>query len=117
MCPDIWVPPASKSDPPILIGKGHKTLEGKWIFSRKITLRNPKNNRTQELCILDDELSDDALGQLIGEAYENFLRDTNDLTERKPPTREERLQVGSALRELRAHSVKRNESTNGKIYY
>jgi len=114
---EVWIPEGAYQDPPVLIGKGRKTLEGKWIFTRKITLRNPKNNRTQELCILDDELSGDALAQMVGEAYDNFLRDTSDLPTRRIPTREQRLEVGAALRNVRANAVKREESSNGKLYY
>jgi len=114
---EIWIPEGAYQDPPVLIGKGHKTLEGNWIFKRKIILRNPKNNRTQELCILDDELSGEALSQMVGEAYETFLRDTSDRAPQRPPTREERLQVGAALREIREHATKRKESSAGKIYF
>jgi len=114
---ELWIPEGAYQDPPVLIGKGHKTLEGKWIFQRKITLRNPTNNRTQELCILDDELSGEALEQMVGEAYENFLADTNHRSAQRPPTREQRLQVGGALREIRAHALKREESSAGKIYF
>ena len=117
MAGNLWIPEGAYQDAPVLIGNGHKTLEGKWIFSRKITLRNPTNNRTQELCILDDELSGEALEQMVGEAYDNFLRDTNDRPAKRPPTREQRLEVGEALRNIRANSVKRKESSNNRIYY
>ena len=113
----IWTPPGAVQLPPVLIGQGHKTLDGKWIFNRKIVFTNPRNNRTQDCCILDNEMSDDALASSVGIAYENFIRDTDDLPAKPVFSVKRRQEIGRAIREIREHKAKRLESSNGQIYY
>ena len=117
MTSTVWTPPGAAQLPPVLIGKGVKTLEGKWIFNRKITFTNPRNNRTQDVCILDNELSDDAVATMVGEAWESFLLETDHLPAKPVFTIPQRQEIGRAIRHVREQSAKRRESTNGKIYY
>ena len=113
----MWTPKGSAQLPPALIGDGVKTLDGKWIFNRMFTFTNPRNNRTQDVCILDNEMSDDMLASSIGIAWENFLRDTDDLPAKPVFTVARRQEIGRAIREVREHRQKRQESSNGRIYY
>ena len=113
----MWTPPGAAQLPPVLIGQGQKTLDGKWIFNRMFTFTNPRNNRTQEVCILDNELSDDALATLVGEAWENFLRDTDDLPAKPVFSVARRQEIGRAIRDVREQAEKRRESSNQKLYY
>ena len=113
----MWTPPGAAQLPPVLIGQGQKTLDGKWIFNRMFTFTNPRNNRTQEVCILDNELSDDALATLVGEAWENFLMDTDDLPAKPVFTVARRQEIGRAIRDVREQAAKRRESSNQQIYY
>ena len=113
----MWTPPGAAQLPPVLIGQGQKTLDGKWIFNRMFTFTNPRNNRTQDVCILDNEMSDDMLATVIGEAWENFLRDTDHLPAKPVFSVARRQEIGRAIREVREHAVKRRESSNQKLYY
>ena len=113
----MWAPPGAAQLDPVLIGEGVKTLEGKWIFNRMFTFTNPRNNRTQPVCVLDNEMSDDQLAAHLGIAWENFLRDTNDLPAKPVFSVARRQEIGRAIRDVREHRQKRNESSNQKIYY
>ena len=113
----MWTPPGAAQLPPVLIGQGQKTLDGKWIFNRMFTFTNPRNNRTQDVCILDNEMSDDMLATVIGEAWENFLRDTDHLPAKPVFSVARRQEIGRAIREVRENAVKRRESSNQKLYY
>ena len=106
-----------KEGEPVLLGKGTKTLEGTYVSTRTWRFTNQTNGRTQLCCVIDDEMSDDAIATAKGEAKDNFLRDTNGLPRLVPPSRQERLDVGAVLRDIRAKRKRRNESSSGKIYF
>ena len=102
---------------PVLVGKGTRTLEGTFISTRTWRFTNRTNGRTQTCCVVDDEMSDDAIAQAKGEAKDNFLRDTNGLPRLVPPSRQQRLDVGGVLRDIRARRKRRAESSSGKINF
>jgi hypothetical protein len=113
----LWVPPGTVAEQPKIIGN-QKTLDGQYVQGWKFTLTNPRNNRTQTVYIpADTATSDWELEQALGEAYENFIRDTDGLPAKVAFTPERRREIGRALRQVREARAKRAESTNGKIYY
>lgn len=117
--PILYVPEGTvpNEGEPILLGEGTRTREGSWVSTRTWRFTNKTNGRTQVCCLADDQMSDDAIETAKGEAKENFLRDTTGLPRLVPPSREQRLEVGATIRQIRAHNAKRAESTNGKLFY
>ena len=117
--PVLYVPDGAVKNEgePVLIGQGTRTTSGKYISSRTWRFTNRSNGRTQVCCLMDDEMSDDAIAQAKGEARDNFLRETNGLPKLVTPTSQQSRDVGSIIRQIRANALKRTESTNGKLFY
>jgi len=117
--PVLYVPEGTIANEgePALLGEGSKTREGSYISTRTWRFTNKTNGRTQLCCVVDDEMSDDAIEQAKGEAKDNFLRDTEGLPRLVPPSAEKRREVGAAIREVRSYRERRNESSAGKIYF
>lgn len=119
--PTLYVPERIKNEgEPVLLGgkeKAQRTLDGKWISHRTWKLTNPKNGRTQVICLLDDEMSDDEVATAYGEAKERFLEETNGLPRLVPHTPERRKAIGAAIREHREAKARMRESSNGRLFY
>jgi hypothetical protein len=82
-------------------------------FVDKVSGRKMKATVTARALDSQQEIEDKA-----AEAYENWLTDIRTGPDRKrAPTKAERFEVGKALREFRNYRIKRNESTNSKLYY
>ena len=117
--PVLYVPEGTvpNEGEPVLLGEGSKTLGGSYISTRTWRFTNTTNGRTQLCCVLDDEMSDDAIEQAKGEAKENFLRDTNGLPRLITPTVERRKEIGRAIKDYREFKKLMAESTNSKVFY
>ena len=115
---DIWVPEGSTQHAPEILGQFGRPEGSKWVQGWRFTFTNPKNNRTQLVVIpaAEDE-STEAIEQMVGEAWENFIRDTDLLPPLAVHTVQRRKEIGRAIREVREYRAKRKASTNGQIYY
>jgi len=118
----LYVPEHVKAPEPepVLLGgidNAKKDVQGRWISTRTWVLTNKKNGRKQTICLLDNQMSDDAIATAYGEAVENFYRDTNDLPRLATYTVEQRKEVGAAIRRYREFKAKMAESTNNKVFY
>lgn len=120
--PVLYVPQSAMPNEgePVLLGgatKAQRTTEGRWISHRTWRLTNPTNGRTQVVCLLDNEMSDDEVATAYGEAKENFLKQTQGLPRLVPPTPEQRRDVGAVLRDIRERRQRRQESTSGRLLF
>jgi len=52
-----------------------------------------------------------------GEAAENWMRSIDDKEHKRPPTEDERKQIGKAMNEFYLHAKKRRESSSGRLYF
>ena len=54
---------------------------------------------------------------MMGKAAESFKDQVREKYSKRPPTAQEKKEIGKALNEVRKHMRKRNESTTGKLYF
>ena len=52
-----------------------------------------------------------------GQAAENWMRSIDEKEHKRPPTAEERIQIGKAMNEFLLQARKRGESSNNRLYY
>jgi len=54
---------------------------------------------------------------MMGNAAERFVQEVGEKYNKRPPTAEERKEIGKALNELRQYANRRIASTSKKIYF
>jgi|TARA_R100000049_G_C1872315_1_gene31631 hypothetical protein len=52
-----------------------------------------------------------------GEAAENWMKQIDEEDRKRPPTEDEKKQIGKALNEFYLHAKKRRESSSGRLYF
>ena len=52
-----------------------------------------------------------------GEAAESWMRSIDEREYKRPPTVDERKQIGKSMNEFYLHAKKRRQSSNGRLYY
>ena len=52
-----------------------------------------------------------------GEAAESWMRSIDEKEHKRPPTEDERKQIGKAMNEFYLHAKKRRESSSGRLYF
>lgn len=52
-----------------------------------------------------------------GEAFEGWVSDLDQEEHKRPPTEEEKKQIGKAMNDFLLNAQKRRESSNGRIFY
>jgi|TARA_R100001086_G_scaffold208411_1_gene124204 translation initiation factor IF-2 len=52
-----------------------------------------------------------------GEAAKNWMESIDEKEHKRPPTAEERIQIGKAMNEFLLQARKRGESSNNRLYY
>ena len=65
----------------------------------------------------DSSMSRAYVEEMAANAYENFINDCKQKYTKRPPTPEEKKEIGKALNDFRNHAVRRRESSRRKLYY
>ena len=65
----------------------------------------------------DSSMSKAHVEDMAAQAYENFINECKQKYTKRPPTPEEKKEIGKALNDFRNHAVRRRESSRGKLYY
>ena len=76
-----------------------------------------KEHATRIIVLADKDTSDAHVEQMICRAAESFKDQVREKYNKRPPTEQEKKDIGKALNEVRKHMRKRNESTTGKLYF
>ena len=67
--------------------------------------------------VSDEAMSRAQLEEMMGNATESWLKEVHEKHDKRPPTVEERKEIGRALNEFNRHLRRRKASTTGKIYF
>ena len=119
MIQELWTPTGTVrlgTDP---VGRNVET--GSRIVSHQIRVeakdRWGKVHKQIIRVLADDETSQAEIEEMMGYATENFVAEVRTKYTKRPPTEDERKQIGKALNDFLKHRTKRRESTTGKLYF
>ena len=76
-----------------------------------------KEHATRIIVLADKDTSDAHVEEMMCRAAESFKDQVREKYNKRPPTEQEKKDIGKALNEVRKHMRKRNESTTGKLYF
>ena len=74
-------------------------------------------HRTRVSIVADEDMSHGQLAEMMGNAAESFKETVRTKYNKRPPTPEEKKEIGKAFNEFRTRALRRLQSTNRKIYY
>ena len=116
---DIWVPNGAVHNVTAPLGLSVDTARP--IMHHRFTLRGKDRwGITHEEKVIVVQHPDEGqaeLDQKIGEATESFQTKLREGYEKRPPTVEEKKEIGKILDQIRTAALKRSESSNNLIYY
>ena len=119
MASDLWTPAGSAHLGVAPVGDNAET-GGKVIAHTlivKVKDRFGVEHKQRVKILADETTSPSQIEEMMGNAAENFAADIRAKYTKRPPTAEERKEIGRALGEFRAYARKRIQSTNHKLYY
>ena len=119
MATDLWTPTGTA-----LVGVvpvGHNVETGSPIVAHTIMLKATdkfgKEHKMRVQVLADKDTSQAEVEDMMGNAAERFVQEVRDKYNKRPPTEEERKEIGKALNELRQYANRRIASTSKKIYF
>ena len=119
MIQELWTPTGTA--PLGVAPVGHNAETGSAIVAHSIMLkatdRFGKEHKMRVRILADKDTSQAELEEMMGNAAENFARDVQVKYNKRPPTEDERKEIGKALDELRRYTRRRVASTSKKIYF
>ena len=116
---DLWTPPgtAYQGAAPV----GYNTETGDAIVAHTIMLKATdkfgKEHKMRVQVLADKDTSQAEVEDMMGNAAERFVQEVRDKYNKRPPTSEERKEIGKALNDLRQYAQRRIASTSRKIYF
>ena len=119
MVTELWTPTGATYNGITPVGRNAET--GSRIVTHQIRVeakdRFGKVHKQIIRVLADDETSQAEIEEMMGNATENFVAEVRKKYTKRPPTEDERKQIGRALNEFLKNRTKRRASTNRKIYY
>jgi len=119
MATDLWVPPGTA--PVGVAPVGHNAETGSPIVAHTIMLKATdkfgKEHKMRVRVLADKDTSQAEVEDMMGNAAERFVQEVRDKYDKRPPTEEERKEIGKALNDLRQYAQRRIASTSKKIYF
>jgi hypothetical protein len=113
---ELWTPPGVTHTSVTPVGRNAET--GKPVYKYSFQVYDEETGRRHEFQVLVDDTTTKAhIEEMVGNAMESWLVDVRIRHAKPPPTKEQRKEIGKVLDQIRIHSLKRKESSNGKIYY
>ena len=116
---DLWTPAgtAYKGAAPV----GYNAETGDAIVAHTIMLKATdkfgKEHKMRVQVLADKDTSQAEVEDMMGNAAERFMQEVRDKYDKRPPTAEERKEIGKSLNELRKYAQRRIASTSKKIYF
>ena len=100
---------------------GHNAETGSPIVAHTIMLKATdkfgKEHKMRVQVLADKDTSQAEVEDMMGNAAERFVQEVRDKYNKRPPTSEERKEIGKALNDLRQYAQRRIASTSRKIYF
>jgi len=119
MVTDLWTPAGT-----VPLGTapvGHNAETGSPIVAHTVVLkakdRFGKEHKMRVQILADKDTSQSEIEEMMGNAAERFVQEVGEKYNKRPPTAEERKEIGKALNELRQYANRRIASTSKKIYF
>ena len=119
MVTDLWTPTGT-----VPLGAapvGHNAETGSPIVAHTIMLKATdkfgKEHKMRVQVLADKDTSQAEVEDMMGNAAERFVQEVRDKYNKRPPTSEERKEIGKALNDLRQYAQRRIASTSRKIYF
>ena len=119
MVTDLWTPAGVA--PVGVTPVGHNAETGSPIVAHTIMLkakdRFGKEHKMRVQVLADKDTSQAQVEDMMGNAAERFVQEVRDKYNKRPPTAEERKEIGKSLNDLRQYAQRRIASTSRKIYF
>ena len=119
MIQELWTPKGASYSGIAPLGRNKET--GGHIVRHSFVLkakdRFGKEHKTRIEILADDSMSKNQIEELMGNSAQSFLEEVRTKYTKRPPTKDERKQIGKALNDFRISAAKRKERTNVVRYY
>ena len=119
MIQELWTPKGASYSGIAPLGRNKET--GGHIVRHSFVLkakdRFGKEHKTRIEILADDSMSKNQIEELMGNSAQSFLEEVRTKYTKRPPTKDERKQIGKALNDFRISASMRRERTNTVRYY
>ena len=119
MATELWTPAGTAYNGIIPAGRNVET--GSQVVSHQMRVEaKDRFGRVHKQIIrvlADDETSQSEIEEMMGYATENFVTEVREKYTKRPPTEDERKQIGHALNEYLKNRTKRRDSTSNRIHF
>ena len=119
MLQDLWTPTGTALVGVAPVGNNAET--GSPIVAHTIMLKAKdkfgKEHKMRVQVLADKDTSQAQVEEMMGNAAENFVQEVREKYDKRPPTAEERKEIGKALNEFHNYAKRRIASTSKKIYF
>ena len=119
MAIELWTPAGTTYNGIIPAGRNMET--GGHIVSHQVRVEAKdcfgKVHKQLIRVLADDNTSQAEIEDMMGYATENFVAEVRKKYTKRPPTEDERKQIGRSLNEFLKHRTKRRASSSNKLYF
>ena len=116
---DLWTPTGAAYNGIVPVGRNAET--GSRIVTHQLRVeakdRFGKVHKQIIRVLADDETSQAEIEDMMGHAAESFVAEVREKYTKRPPTADERKQMGKALNDFLKHRTKRRASSSNRIYF
>ncbi len=116
---DLWVPAGATHTGVVSAGRNSETGDSVVAnqFTFKVTDKFGVEHKQKIIIPADKNVSQAHVEEMAGHAYENFVNEVRNKYTKRPPTAQEKKDIGQALERFRRDMVKRRASTNRKLHF
>jgi len=119
MATELWTPAGTTYNGVTPAGRNMET--GGRIVSHQVRVEAKdcfgKVHKQLIRVLADDNTSQAEIEDMMGYATENFVAEVRKKYTKRPPTEDERKQIGRSLNEFLKHRTKRRASSSNKLYF
>jgi hypothetical protein len=119
MIQELWTPTGTVHLGAAPVGRNGET--GSRIVSHQLRVESKdrfgKVHKQLIRVLADDETSQSEIEDMMGHATESFVAEVREKYTKRPPTEDERKQIGKALNEYLKHRTKRRASTSNRVHF
>jgi len=116
---ELWTPTGGAYNGIVPVGRNAET--GSRIVTHQLRVeakdRFGKVHKQIIRVLADDETSQAEIEDMMGHAAESFVAEVREKYTKRPPTADERKQIGKALNDFLKHRTKRRTSSSNRIYF
>jgi len=113
---ELWTPQGVTHKRVTPVGFNQET--GEAIYEYTFIVHDEVTNRKEQFRVLvDDTTSKAHVEEMVANAMERWLIDVRIRHSKPAPTPEQKKEIGKILNQIRTNRIKRNGSSNNKLYY